>query len=118
MIEMQLTEAEAAVINERRRQQAPCGGYASVQGEGYGAWHDDQHDRGELAIAAACYAAGSTFEREDTHPKASRTITRRLWPWDMDWWKPTTPRRNLVKAAALCIAEIERLDRAAAKEGE
>jgi len=28
------------------------------------------------------------------------------------WFKPTDPRRDLVKAGALCIAEIERLDRA------
>lgn len=28
-------------------------------------------------------------------------------------WKPTTSRRDLVKAAALILAEIERLDRAA-----
>ena len=28
------------------------------------------------------------------------------------WFKPTTPRRDLVKAGALIIAEIERLDRA------
>jgi hypothetical protein len=41
------------------------------------------------------------------------------WPWDLKWWKPTTPRRDLVKAAALIVAEIERLDRAAlAPEGD
>jgi hypothetical protein len=34
--------------------------------------------------------------------------------WPQDWeFKPDTPRRMLVKAAALLLAEIERLDRAA-----
>jgi hypothetical protein len=31
--------------------------------------------------------------------------------WDRDSWKPKDRRRNLVRAAALLIAEIERLDR-------
>jgi len=35
------------------------------------------------------------------------------WPWNMVWWKPKNYRRDLVKAAALLVAEIERLDRKA-----
>ena len=35
------------------------------------------------------------------------------WPWAPEWWKPSSYRRNLIKAGALIIAEIERLDRAA-----
>lgn len=37
-----------------------------------------------------------------------------LWPhsWASCWFKPTNRRRDLVKAAALLIAEIDRLDRA------
>lgn len=37
-----------------------------------------------------------------------------VWPWDESWWKPTNRRRDLVKAGALILAEIERLDRAEA----
>ncbi|WP_324725931.1 hypothetical protein VI608_01725 [Klebsiella pneumoniae] len=35
------------------------------------------------------------------------------WPadWYDDSFKPTDTRRNLIKAAALIIAEIERIDR-------
>lgn len=33
------------------------------------------------------------------------------WPWGAEWWKPKEPRRDLVRAGALIIAEIERLDR-------
>lgn len=34
-------------------------------------------------------------------------------PWDPAWWKPLEPRCDLVKAGALILAEIERIDRAA-----
>jgi hypothetical protein len=37
----------------------------------------------------------------------------KMWPWARQWWKPTGARRDLVKAAALLLAEIERIDRAA-----
>lgn len=33
-----------------------------------------------------------------------------IWPWDEKWWKPTDPRRNLVKAGALIAAAIDALD--------
>lgn len=38
------------------------------------------------------------------------------WPWEAHWWKCSHPRRALVKAAALILAEIERYDRKMAKE--
>ncbi len=89
------------VIAERRRQ---------VEDEGYDAAHDDAHDRGEIADAAACYAyaAGAPAGSVDHDFPPSG------WPWADAWWKPTTARRDMVKAAALCIAEIDRLDRAEA----
>ena len=39
-------------------------------------------------------------------------MTRDLWPWAASWWKPKNRRRDLVRAAALIVAEIERIDRA------
>ncbi len=69
--------------------------------EGWTEEHDDEHDCNELADAAACYALGQPSQ-----------IIEQLWPWSIDWWKPTDRRRDLVKAGALIIAEIERLDRA------
>ncbi|MBU9579576.1 hypothetical protein KTE26_14170 [Ralstonia mannitolilytica] len=83
------------VIAERIRQ---------VTHEGWTVDHDDAHDKGEMAEAAACYA------REAATPHAGLPNG---WPWSRRWWKPTTPRRMLVKAGALILAEIERLDRAA-----
>jgi hypothetical protein len=41
-----------------------------------------------------------------------------IWPWSPDWWKPRDARRNLERAAALIIAEIERLDRAEARAAQ
>lgn len=35
-----------------------------------------------------------------------------FWPWEEEAWRPKNPRHDLVKAAALILAEIERLDRA------
>jgi Lar family restriction alleviation protein len=91
------------VLAERRRQ---------IEVEGWTPQHDDEHGAGELADAAACYAAG-----EMLHLVATDGY---LWPWSEDWWKPTDRRRELIKAGALILAEIERLDRAAiaAMKGE
>lgn len=100
-----ISEAQRDVIAERRRQ---------VEVEGWHHDHDDAtHDAGGLAIAAACYAIGSA---EITGHNKARVL---IWPWDWKWWKPKDRRRNLVKAGALILAEIERLDRltAARKAG-
>ena len=63
------------------------------------------HDRDELSAAAACYAYFGWV-------KPSNGMAPTEWPWDAEWWKPTDRRRDLVKAGALILAEIERLDRA------
>lgn len=73
-----------------------------------------QHDRtvngdGQLAQAAGCYALSAGYARRDA--------IERLWPWDADWYKPSDPRRNLIKAGALILAELERLDRVEGSNG-
>lgn len=78
--------------------------------EGWSESHDDRHDKGELAKAAGCYALAAG--RYAVGPEiSSRVLPVPWWPWAPEWWKPTTPRRMLIKAAALIVAEIERLDR-------
>jgi hypothetical protein len=66
--------------------------------------HDDNQPPNALAFAGAAYAANDEA----------------LWPWDFRYWKPRGRRRNLIRAAALIIAELERMDRriAAAKAEE
>lgn len=75
--------------------------------EGWTPEHDDAHVSAELAMAGACYALASFLNTEH----ALNTTFTRYWPWDRKWWKPKTPRENLVRAGALIVAEIERLDR-------
>ncbi|HCR1892467.1 TPA: hypothetical protein ONC27_004184 [Enterobacter asburiae] len=83
------------VVAERQRQKTI---------EGWTPEHDDEHCNGELAMAAVCYINETgTVNRNGGKPWG--------WPWDASWWKPKTRRRNLVKAGALILAEIERLDR-------
>lgn len=98
-MQMEVTQAEADVIDERR---------AHVTREGWTPAHDDEHANGELARAAACYALA-------TLPyNWAMTFVREIWPFHTDWWKPiTSDRRNLVKAGSMIVAEIERLDRKA-----
>lgn len=92
------TAAARDVLAERHRQ---------ISAEGWTPEHDDEHSKGQLAAAGGCYALFS-----DAYPNAKQCPAE--WPWDAEWWKPTDYRRDLVKAGALILAEIERLDRAAA----
>lgn len=94
-----VTAAAADVLAERKRQ---------VTTEGWTPEHDDQHVNFEMAIAGGLYAISAV----DSHHKL-RNSAPSAWPWDRKWWKPDGPRRDLVKAGALILAEIERLDRAA-----
>ncbi|RXT29351.1 hypothetical protein B5P46_11760 [Rhizobium leguminosarum] len=87
-----------------------------VAEEGFTAEQDDLNTRGEMALAAACYAVHGC----NGHPVYSDgkgSLIRSVWPWGAMWWKPKDRRRDLVRAAALIVAEIERLDRAAVPEG-
>jgi hypothetical protein len=95
-----MSKAIEDITAERRRQ---------IEVEGWSFEHDDKHVEGEMADAAACYAlyASNNDER-----------VRRMWPWDTAWWKPASRRKMLVKAAALLVAEIERLDRADRRQGD
>lgn len=104
------------IAAERKRQ---------IVAEGWDAKHDDDHDEGQLSRAAACYAAhASAYQRVDHYVgmkayqevEPSRSADNFGWPWARKWWKPKDPRRDLIRAAALIVAEIERLDRVAAKK--
>lgn len=86
------------IVAERSRQ---------ISSEGWTPEHDDANTHNEMPLAAACYAIGDI----------RAAAFYKIWPeqWDVKWWKPTNRRRDLVKAGALIVAEIERLDRAASK---
>lgn len=125
-MQIAMTQAVRDVLAERRRQ---------VEAEGWSSDHDDEHIDGSLALAAACYAEGPSGRsrveavtvdvsggRGETPVWAERKVlVPTIWPrtWHPSWWKPATDRRrDLVRAGALIIAEIERLDRAALVQTE
>lgn len=89
------------VLAERQRQ---------IETEGWTPDRDDAHQSGELADAAALYAS----------IKVRHVSGMAVWPWEPEWFKPTSGavpgsrRRDIVKACALLLAEIERLDRLSA----
>lgn len=89
-----LTKAAHDVLSERARQ---------VLVEGWTPEHDDAHIIGELPDAAVAYALTAAGYGEMGHSQ--------FWPFAESWWKPKDARRDFVRAAALLIAEIERLDR-------
>jgi hypothetical protein len=91
-----MSKAIDDISAERQRQ---------VRAEGWTPEHDDTHDGEELARAAVSYAMPWSLR--------GRTGMPDEWPWDSEWWKPnhSNRRRELVKAGALIVAEIERLDR-------
>lgn len=94
------SQAATDVLTERQRQ---------IESEGWTPEHDDEHWDGSIAQAAAAYAySASGLGRSHG----------RLWPWHPDGWRPTDRRRDLVKAGALILAEIERLDRASIRGGQ
>lgn len=91
----QRCEAAVDVLKERCRQ---------VTEEGCAPESDDGYTDYQLPRAAICYAikaAGLPSHRATLY-----------WPFPAAAFKPTERRANLVKAAALLLAEIERLDRA------
>lgn len=74
----------------------------------YGNDHDDaEHPNGELAAAAACYAY---LARLPTILDRAEFISA-AWPWERSEFTLSEERRMLVKAGALIVAEIDRLDR-------
>lgn len=79
--------------------------------KGYDAVHDSHHDSEELSHAAAAYAIGrDSVGRGFSDRFGSATVSVKLWPFDMKFWKPRKRRDNLIRSMALLLAEIERID--------
>jgi hypothetical protein len=95
------------IARERERQ---------IEVEGWSSQHDDTHRDGELALAAGSYCESAARPLLLSRKPGAAYAVPKLWPraWSLEWWKPQTPREDLIRAAALIVAEIERLDRPAA----
>ena len=113
------------IAAERQRQ---------IEVEGWTPEHDDEHDEGELALAAVCYASPVRLYKIEEFAIGLEVADP--WPssWDDGWDKrfeygerrensgnvPPTPTTYtaeerldlLIKAGALIAAEIDRLQRA------
>jgi len=108
-----LTQSESTlaardVLAERQRQ---------VDREGYSHENDDAHILGELGAYAAFYAlppAARDWPAAETGYGA--TWGEAIVPWNWAAPKPGVRREELVKAGALVLAEIERLDRAEGRQ--
>lgn len=101
VMEFAPSQALLDVIGERQRQQTV---------EGWTTAHDDEHDAGKLAGAGSAYALEASNRLSGGHGISSPIAYG--WPYEWyEWWKPKDPRSNLVRAAALLLAEIERIDR-------
>lgn len=108
------------IAAERRRQ---------IEKEGWTPEHDDQHNDGELALAAALYATPERLYFKVEH--STGVSFGDPWPWAQHWDKrartkegklksyastPIDDRvRQLEKAGALIAAEIDRLLRRKAR---
>ena len=97
-----------AIMRERERQETE---------EGWTPEHDNQHTDETLALVAALYATPyRLFSKEITE---DYVFFEDPWPteWDTSWDKrgQVDRRRQLVIAGALIAAEIDRLDRDAAR---
>lgn len=106
-----MSKAIEDVIVERKRQ---------VEEEGWTHAHDDLNVHGQLPLLAALYALpydveinGEKLIKQDDHIKLDMILDIGLG-WNT---KPEPDqRKRLIKAGALILAEIERLDRLASKK--
>lgn len=106
-----LSIAARDVLEERQRQ---------ILEEGFTHAHDDAQADGAIARAAACYARGPQFETPHKMGDGQGNLldVPVNWPWHPVLWKPRSRREDLVRGAAMMLAEIERIDRAEAAAGE
>lgn len=101
------------IISEERQRQ--------IDVEGYTTEHDDQHDDGSLACAAAAYAWPMEYDGFETidNPEfpgevmPSGVDRKDMFPFAPEGWKPSPDDRirELAKSGALIAAEIDRLQR-------
>lgn len=89
------------IAQERERQ---------INKEGWTPEHDDDHELGEMAVAAACYAVSGLEVIVATKDSINGVDA---FPWDPSWDKRNKHdrKRQLVIAGALIAAEIDRLIR-------
>lgn len=99
--ESEQTKAATDVLAERERQKTA---------KGYDAEHDGELPDGDLAKAGAAYALHGALSDGARTDKRDKNRWPFCWPWGAECWRPKSQREDLVRAGALILAEIERLD--------
>lgn len=86
--------------------------------KGYDAGHDDEHRNGEISQAAGCYLSVASAQIRGASAKEFPVEVflygegEFQWPWEEEFYRPDEfAIQNLAKAAALIVAEMERLQR-------
>jgi hypothetical protein len=105
----------AKVVSERDRMMEAGEGMSRIMAErirqksveGWTPEHDAQHSKGELTIAAACYA----LNKMPVYSDHWFDEVNEWWPWHPDWDKRDkhSRERSLEIAGALIAAELDRL---------
>jgi hypothetical protein len=83
-----------------------------IEKEGWGCEDDNTYTEGQLADAAACYTVSESHRFG---------MLSNVWPWSIRFSRLercSSRREELMIAAALIVAEVERLDRASKAKGE
>lgn len=100
-----VSKAIKDVVSERSRQK---------NGEFYSDAQDDSYVNNELTRGSASYVnhvIGRSWIHVSKPSVYQNELVPDLWPWSEQSWKPKSPRQDLVRATALLIADIERIDR-------
>jgi nucleoside 2-deoxyribosyltransferase len=111
-----LRQSPGAVLALRER-------LRQIRGEGFTPARDDEtYQFNELAIAGVCYADTAIVQAEQLRAQGGvqplpRFFIHNRWPWSRAWWKPRGLVRNLERACALLIAELDRVLRLLDKLG-
>lgn len=98
---LNLTRVSDMVLFERAKQEAM----------GYDARHDELHTLGQLTMGAICFAQTAFTQISSAKPLPA-CFRHKDWPWEpSSFHAEQDPVGNLVKAAAMLIAEAERIER-------
>lgn len=105
---LNLTSVSDMVLFERAKQEAM----------GYDAKHDDIHTLGQLTMGEVCFAQTAFTQINSANPLPG-CFRHKDWPWEpSSFHAHPDPVGNLVKAAAMLIAEAERIERTRTEEME
>ena len=101
-----LSAVSDMVLFERAKQEAM----------GFDAKQDDMHTLGQLTMGAVCFAQ-TAFTQINTAKPLPSGFRHKDWPWQpSSFHAHEDPVGNLVKAAAMLIAEAERIERTRGEE--